>query len=121
MIGPTFRNISSQLAKGKKDFVLDCCNSRSSNLKPYNSEKDIFLANYFLIKRYKDQARSLNKKAKPQKNQPEKKLFTSSSAPKINQSITTRSLPPIDEKRISIKPISREDFKSLIKRFRKKL
>ena len=113
MIGPTFRNISSQLAQGKKEFVLDCCNSRSSNLKPYNSEKDIFLANYFLIKKYKEQARSRNKKAKSSKNQPERNLCISSSAPKMNNSITTRSLPPIDSKRTLIKPLSREDFQGV--------
>ena len=41
-------------SKRKNNFVLDCCNVQSSRLKQYESQKDIFLAGYFAIKRSRD-------------------------------------------------------------------
>jgi hypothetical protein len=121
MIGKTVRKVSSQVPTNKKEFVLDCCNSRSSHLKPYQSEKDIYLENYFLIKKYREHTRSKKKLPKQLKDKMLKEHLIVSSAPKLHQSTTARSLPPIDSRKAVIQPLSREGFQELIKKFRTNL
>jgi hypothetical protein len=105
--------------KGKKGFVLDCCNSVNSKLQPYQSEKDIYLAGYFALKRSRDKIRSgknLRKAEKEFKNPPPKPYITD--LQKLEHSQTTRSLPPVPNRKKNIEPVSKEEFQNIISKYR---
>lgn len=105
--------------KKKKEFVLDCCNPINSKLRPYQSRKDIYLAGYFALKEAKVMKSS---KLKIGKNLDKKKRLV----PKpyienlkgLKQSRTAKSLPPLDSRRTQIHPVSKEEFKELLSKFR---
>jgi hypothetical protein len=108
--------------KKKKEFVLDCCNSQNSKLRPYESKKDLYLAGFFavkdnlILKNGKTKSEKLSKKKKQILPQPYITKF-----PNIKHSHTTKSLPPIDSRRNRLNPLSRDEFQALISKYRQDL
>ena len=98
--------------------MLDCCNMKTSKLKPYESDKDAYLAGFFGLKNSKRQKiKGRQSKLKVQ-NKKMIKLPYLKKPYNLKHSVTTKSLPPIDSRNNEIKPISKEEFKSLISKFR---
>ena len=108
-------------SKRKSNFVLDCCNSQSSKLKQYESQKDIFLAGYFAIKRSRDNDKPIKSFRKPINNINTKLVrdIYIHRSPQLKHSYTTKSLPPISSRKDQIKPLSKDEFRMILSNYRK--
>jgi hypothetical protein len=107
------------MKKGKKEFVLDCCNQITSRLMPYNCRKDANLESYFASKEREKKKKSVKmiKKSDTRLKHIEVRKSPVSSAPKLRNSSSER-LPPIRGQKGEIKPLSRDELRALISKFR---
>ena len=103
----------------KREFVLDClCKSRTK-LKAYESEKDIFLAGYFAVKRKRV---SSNKNKSSQKNLGYQSSRNDGPSAYLNypkslkQCNSYETLP--SPKKISNEPVSAREFKEILNKYR---
>ena len=102
----------------KNDFILDCCNKATSKMTKYESSKDIYLAGYFALKR----KRNTQKTSKIRKDSQEssKKNYGPSvyliTPRTIKETYTSGSLPSV--KKSKINPISSEEFKQVLNKYR---
>ena len=106
-------------SRRKNEFVLDCCNSKSSRLRIYQSEKDAFLAGYFAMKRSRNNGKSRRNLRKPEK------LVNRGNVREIyfkendlKHSHTTKSLPPIRPEKKMIQPLSKDEFREMLSKYR---
>jgi hypothetical protein len=102
-------------SSASKDFILDCCNAKSSKMKKYESQKDIYLAGYFALKR------KISKKSTRGSKSLSKKpygLLAYLKTPKLQkQSPSSKSFP---SKPSVFHPISGEEFRALISKYRER-
>lgn len=101
---------------GKKEFVLDCCNKAHSQLKRYESDKDLFLTGYFAMKSRRN--------FKMQRNQKDPKFdCKGTKMPSAYFSIPhlspiSPSVPLSSAKKSSAHSLSPKEFQALISKYR---
>lgn len=103
----------------KKEFVLDCLCKEETKLKKYESEKDIFLAGYFAVKR-KRNGRKKNKFSpkgseylSSRNNGPSAYLSHPNSLKQCNSYQILAS-----PKKSTNEPLSSQEFKELLSKYR---
>ena len=106
----------------KKQFVLECCHSSSSKLRPYESKKDIYLAGFFAMREAKlySNLNSKSEKVNKKKKQVASRAYITK-FPQIKLSHTTKSLQTIDSRRSKLNPLSRDELQALITKYRQEL